>query len=325
MFQRPGTIVEAHDHLLVSADLPALEGWLADGAAGLAAQEAPAPAGRWIEAVIMPESTIVGSSLATLESFAQRGITVAAVATQNPRIEGGFADVRLGIGDILYLHGDPEAVRQTADESEILLLWPRAEQPAAKTSWLAAAVFALGVLLTAFGVAPPELAFGLVVIVLAGTGTLDLRRGLAELNWSILIMLAALIPLGLAVQSTGAAAVVANLLTSALPPDEPLVLLAAVLGLAVAITPFVNNASTAIVLGPIAVSVAQSASLPLEPFLLAVAIGASIDFLTPVGHHNNTVVMGLAGYRFFDFARTGWPIAFASFLAALIAIWLVWL
>jgi di/tricarboxylate transporter len=87
--------------------------------------------------------------------------------------------------------------------------------------------------------------------------------------------------------------------------------------LAVAVTPFVNNASTALVLGPIAVAVAGSAGVDPRPLLLAVAIGASIDFLTPFGHHNNTLVMGLAGYRFRDFLKAGWPVTLVTVITAL--------
>jgi di/tricarboxylate transporter len=95
--------------------------------------------------------------------------------------------------------------------------------------------------------------------------------------------------------------------------------------LAVLITPFVNNASTAIVLGPIALGIARAAGLPPEPILIAVAMGASIDFLTPFGHHNNMVVMGLGPYRFADYLLTGWPVTLAAAAAATAAVWAFWM
>jgi di/tricarboxylate transporter len=94
--------------------------------------------------------------------------------------------------------------------------------------------------------------------------------------------------------------------------------------LAVVITPFVNNASTVIVLGPIAVRLAAAAGIAPQPLLIAVAMGASIDFLTPFGHHNNTLVMGLGSYRFADFPRAGWPVTAAAALTGLLFIDLVW-
>ena len=273
----------------------------------------------------MPESTLVGSRIRTIEGFAVRGIQVAAVAAQMPRIEGSLADLQLGIGDVLLLRGDEDAVREALEEAELLPLWPRPDKPVAAKPWLPVWAFAGCIVLAASEIAAPELAFGLVVLVLIAAGALNLRRALAELDWPILILLAAMIPLGSAVETAGAAAMMAEGLTSILPGDDAVLLVAAILALGVIITPFVNNASTAIVLGPIAISVATAAGLPPEPFLIAVALGASIDFLTPIGHHNNTIVMGLAGYRFMDFLKAGWPVTLAAFATGIAALWMFWL
>jgi len=324
MFQRPGTSIAAGDVLLIESDLSKLETWLSERKLVLP-HGSPATGGGWVEAVVMPESTIVGSRVQTLETFFSRGIQIVAVAAQTPRIEGSLADLQLSIGDVLFLKGEEEALREAFDEAEMLPLWPRLAKPSVEKPWLPVIAFVAGIALTAFGYASPELAFGLVVLFLAAVGALNLRRALADLDWPILIMLAAMIPLGAAVESTGAAAIMAGNLISILPADNPLLLVGAILALAVAVTPFVNNASTAIVLGPVAIGLADAAGLPPEPFLIAVALGASIDFLTPIGHHNNTVVMGLAGYRFTDFFKAGWPVTLVVFLFALCALWLFWI
>lgn len=326
LFQRPDTRLEAGDVILLEAELPTLEGWLADGELLLPAGEGPLRQGDdLVEAVLMPESTLVGSRVWTIEAFSTRGVRIVAVAARTPRVEGSFGDLQLGIGDVLYLRGDLEAVREALEETELLPLWPRPGKPEISAkSWLPFGVFAGGIAFATFGYAPPELAFGLVVLILAASGSLNLRRGLAELDWRILIILAAMIPLGTAVESTGAASVLAAGTLALLPSSAPLFLLGTVLLLAIIVTPFVNNASTAIVLGPIAADIAVSAGLPIEPFLLAVALGASIDFLTPIGHHNNTVVMGLAGYRFADFLKAGWPVTLVAYVAGLLALWRFW-
>ncbi len=325
MFQRAGTTVSSNDIVLIETDLATLEGWLADGTVSLATASVATGDPGWVEAVVMPESTLVGSRIRTIEGFAVRGIQVAAVAAQMPRIEGSLADLQLGIGDVLLLRGDEDAVREALEEAELLPLWPRPDKPVAAKPWLPVWAFAGGIVLAASEIAAPELAFGLVVLVLIAAGALNLRRALAELDWPILILLAAMIPLGSAVETTGAAAMMAEGLTSILPGDDAVLLVAAILALGVIITPFVNNASTAIVLGPIAISVATAAGLPPEPFLIAVALGASIDFLTPIGHHNNTIVMGLAGYRFMDFLKAGWPVTLAAFATGIAALWMFWL
>ncbi|NLD55336.1 MAG: cation transporter [Burkholderiaceae bacterium] len=326
LHQRPGTTIEPGDVMLVEIGLQRLEALLAAGALTL---PAPAPAAdrpgtRRVEAVIMPESTLVGSRVGTLDLLASRGIAVIAVATQTPRIEGSFADLRPSIGDVLYLSGGQEAIEDAVDEADILPLWPKPPAEAGDVRWPPSIAFAGGIVLAAFGLIPPEFAFGLVLVILATLGDLNLRRGLAELDWPILIMLAAMIPLGQAVETTGAAAVLADGLIAALPSHSPIALAAAMLVLAIAITPFVNNASTALVLGPIALGIAAAAGVSPEPLLIAVALGASVDFLTPIGHHNNTVVMGMAGYRFADFMKAGWPVTAAVAAVAVAAMWAFW-
>lgn len=324
LHQRPGTRIESGDTLLVETSLPRLESLLATGAAALPEASKHSAGGQRVEAVIMPDSTLVGSRVGTLDLLSSRGIGLIAVAARTPRIEGSFADLQLSIGDVLYLSGDQQAIDDAVDEADILPLWPKPRTEATNGRWQPAIAFAGGIALAALGLTPPEFAFGLVVLVLVALGNLNLRKGLAELDWPILLMLAAMIPLGGAVETTGAAAVLADSLMSALPSGGPLMAAFAMLMLAVVITPFVNNASTAVVLAPIALGVAQAAGIAPEPLLIAVALGASIDFLTPIGHHNNTIVMGLAGYRFAEFLRVGWPVTIVVVAVAAFSLWIWW-
>jgi di/tricarboxylate transporter len=321
---RTDTTIQADDILLVEIGLTSLESLLADGTAALPSAALDSIETQRVEAVIMPESTLVGSRVGTLELLSSRGIRVVAVATRTHRIEGSLADLQLSIGDVLYLSGDQETIDEAIDEADILPLWSKPRGEAKDVRWPPALAFAGGVALAAFGFAPPEIAFGLVVIALASLGNLNLRKGLAELDWPILLMLATMIPLGQAVETTGAAAMLAERLVSVLPSDSPIVLATALMGIAVVVTPFVNNASTAVVLGPIALGIAAASNVSPELLLIAVAVGASIDFLTPIGHHNNTIVMGLAGYRFGEFLKAGWPVTIAATAAAALAMWVWW-
>lgn len=303
--------IEAGDLLLVDGGTAALHGLAAQGALDWATRS------ETVQAVVLPESPIVGSRIGVVGAFAT-GVSVVAVSPQARRIEGALADIQLSIGDIVHLAGEKAAVARALEQTDMLALTARgpAAHDTSGSSWTLA-VFLAGIFLSAvFGLAPP-FAFGLVVLVLVATGTLNLRTAVPQLNWPILLMLAAMIPLGSAVATTGAAQVLAGALLGAVPQGSAATLAAAMLVLAVAVTPFVNNASTALVLGPIAVAVAGSAGVDPRPLLLAVAIGASIDFLTPFGHHNNTLVMGLAGYRFRDFLKAGWPVTLVTVITAL--------
>ena len=117
-------------------------------------------------------------------------------------------------------------------------------------------------------------------------------------------------------QDTGTAGLIANHIAKYLPTAQPLVVATTMLALAVAITPFIDNVSTAAVLSPIAAGIASSPGTPVEPLLTAVTVGAAVDFLTPFGHHNNTGEMGAAGYRFIDFPRFGLPLTLLCFAVA---------
>jgi len=303
--------IEPGDLLLVDAGTAALRRLVAAGALDWAAQAAS------VQAVVMPESPAIGSRLATVAAFGP-GVTVVAVSPQARRIEGSLGDIQLSIGDIVHLAGDRAAIDRALRQADLLPLdgsREAASEPATGGTF-ALAAFVAGILLSAVAGLAPHLAFGLVVLALVAGGTLNLRTALPQLNWPILLMLAAMIPLGTAVATTGAAQVLAEALLASMPQGSAAALTGAMLVLAIAVTPFVNNASTALVLGPIAVAVAGAAGIDPRPLLLAVAIGASIDFLTPFGHHNNTLVMGLAGYRFSDFLKAGWPVTLAAAAAA---------
>ncbi len=310
------------DLLLIEADEAAYRAALA--ARSLAAARSDGAGHAAAEAVIMPRSTLVGSRVATIEAFSEGALRLVAVTTHNPRIEGGLDELQLGIGDILHLEGDAAALRQVVEDTGLMRLAAAEPEPGEPASAVPAAAFALGILAAAFGLAPPEIAFGGVVVALAASGHLDLRAGLADLNWPIVLLLVAMLPLGEAVASTGAATSIAASLTAALPTSTPLAAAALMLALAMLVTPFVNNATTAVILAPIAVEIARAEGLSPALLLMAVAIGASCDFLTPFGHHNNTLAYGLGGYSFRDFPRTGWPVSVAVFVVGAATSALVW-
>ncbi|AHF85464.1 cation transporter [Rhizobium leguminosarum bv. trifolii WSM1689] len=277
-----------------------------------------------VEAVVMPESTLVGSRVRSLEIFHHRGIAVTALSMRAPRIEGRFLDLQLSIGDILTLEGPRVAIGEALEESECLPLASTAPSEPALLSWRPFALFACGVAASAAGLRP-DVAFAGVVLVLALLNHLNIRQAMADLNWPIIIMLAAMIPIGQAVASTGAAETIAGWLSLVVPITHSLFGIALILFLAMALTPFVNNATVAIVLTPIALEFARAGSHAPDAYLIAVAAGASLDFLTPFGHHNNTLAMGIGGYRFSDFLRAGWPLAVTTYGLALLLTALFWL
>ncbi|WP_017961929.1 SLC13 family permease [Rhizobium leguminosarum] len=315
----PGDVLLAEGADATFADLAATRALMADAhALGLQ------PDFTRIEAVVMPESTLVGSRVRSLEVFHSRGVAVTALSMRAPRIEGRFLDLQLSIGDILTLEGPRIAIGDALEESECLPLASTAPSEPVLLSWRPFALFACGVAASAAGLRP-DIAFAGVVLVLALLNHLNIRQAMADLNWPIIIMLASMIPIGQAVASTGAAETIAGWLSLVVPITHPLFGIALILFLAMALTPFVNNATVAIVLTPIALEFARAGRHAPDAYLIAVAAGASLDFLTPFGHHNNTLAMGIGGYRFSDFLRAGWPLAVASYGLALLLTGLFWL
>ncbi|MBB2755283.1 UNVERIFIED_ORG: di/tricarboxylate transporter [Rhizobium aethiopicum] len=319
------SVIEAGDMLLAEGDDTVFAGLAA--AQALIADINPhglQPDFCRVEAVVMPESTLVGSRIRSLEIFHSRGVAVIALSMRAPRIEGRFLDLQLSIGDILTLEGPRMAIAEALEESECLPLASAASSDPASLSWRPFALFACGIAASAAGLRP-DVAFAGVVLVLALLNHLNIRQAMADLNWPIIIMLAAMIPIGQAVATTGAAETTAGWLSLVVPITRPLFGIALILFLAMALTPFVNNATVAIILAPIALEFAKAGSHAPDAYLIAVAAGASLDFLTPFGHHNNTLAMGIGGYRFGDFLLVGWPLAVTSYGLALFLLALFWL
>ncbi len=313
------------DRLLVEADDLALREAFAAGNLAPARTAAALSDQMQLQAAIMPYSILQGSVIANIGEFAERAIEVVGVSTQSPRLEGSLDDFRLSVGDILHLEGQPEALQQAVTNCGLVTVVATGGPIIVrKQSFLTSAIFLAGLLAAAFGGIPPEIAYGMVLICYLVTGLLDLREALSRLNWPIILLLVAMLPLGEAVANTGAAATIAKALFAALPFASASLITFIMLALAVGITPFVNNATTAVVLAPIAIELSDKADLPPAMLLMAVAIGASCDFLTPFGHHNNVLAYALGPYRFREFFAVGWPVTLATLLVGTLTCLIIW-
>lgn len=315
--RRNDIVLTVGDIVLVEGSMAQLDQLREDEVLHLANDRESNGSSERIEAVVMPESLVIGSRVGDVIAFADLGVRVVGLASRRHRVEGRFEDLMVGTGDVLVLSGEREAIREAVADCALLPLSSRRQASPRRGAAIGVGIFACGVLATAFNFVPAEIAFGAVVLALALIGSLNLRAAFQDINWSSVILLACMIPLGLAVEDTGAARIIANEIAGYLPAFSPLMVAAIILLLAVIITPFIDNVSTAIILSPIAAGLATRTGVPVEPLLMAVAIGASLDFLTPFGHHNNTVVMGAAGYRFRDFPRFGAPLLAVCLLTAI--------
>jgi di/tricarboxylate transporter len=278
-----------------------------------------------VEAVVQADSRLAGSTARELELRAGHGVNLLGVARQGRRVAGRVADTVFRPGDVLLLQGAPDAVQKTLSALGGLPLAERGlEIGGRRRVAAAAAIFAGGIALTVAGVLPVQVALTASALVMVATGLLPLREAYEAVDWPVVVLLGAMLPVGEALETTGAAGSMAGLLLEAgarLPAEASV---AAVLVAATLLSNVINNAAAAVVMAPIGLAVARGLAVSPDPFLMAVAVGASCAFLTPIGHQSNTLVMGPGGYRFGDYLYLGVPVTLVVLAAAVPLILVVW-
>ncbi len=314
--------LQAGDVLLLQAETGALQELVKAGAIRMVGHatsgdskpdDAQAPPPRpheldTIEAVIQPASWIQGNTARGLRLRARFDANLLAISRRGRPIATRLRDVQLAAGDVLLLEGRAAVLPDTVTALGCLPLANRRLKLAPRKVVAPFAVFAAAILLVVFGAATPAVGFTLGALAMVVLRILPLRDLYDSIEWPVIVLLAALIPVGAALESSGAAQLLADGIVGAagfLPPHG---MLALVTIATMAVTPALNNAATVLIMGPIAHAIAQQIGVQSGAFVMAVAIGASCDFLTPFGHQNNTLIMGPGGYRFADFWRVGLPL-----------------
>ena len=262
-----------------------------------------------MEAVITSDSQLIGSSVGQLKLFDHYGINLLAVSRTGRRIANRLRTVKLRAGDVIVLRGNLTVMPETLGELHCLPLAERDLNIGRKGSLLPIGVLAAAMALVAFNLVSVAIAFFGAAVILLVTRSLSLREAYDVVEWPILIMLGALIPVSDALRTTGGTDLIAGWLSTAAGQLPALGALALIMAAAMAVTPFMNNAATVLIMAPIAATFAASLHRNPDPFLMAVAIGAACEFLTPIGHQCNTLVMGPGGYRFGDYWRLGLPLS----------------
>jgi di/tricarboxylate transporter len=322
-------VLQANDILLLQADTASLERVIeADGLELVqrGAREPQPGSGELslLEAVVLPNAVVQGSSPSSLDLRQRYGVTLVAAARQGRRFEGRLRDATLSAGDVLLLEGEPTVLRATVADLGCLPLADRKLTLEPRRIALPVGLFAAGIALAASGLVPAAAAFTAVVLAMVLTRVIRPSQLYEAIDWPVIVLLGAMIPLGTALQDTGAAQLIGGSILMISGEVGPILMLAVVLTMTMAITPVLNNAATVVIMAPIAISIAERMAVAPDGFLMAVAIGASCDFLTPFGHHNNTIIMGPGGYRFGDFWRVGLGLEAVVLLVSLLLIPLVW-
>lgn len=276
------------------------------------------------EAVIRPGSRLRGRTAADLRLFRTWGVNLIAISRSGQPLKERLKTVRLKPGDLIVLQGAAQAMPRVLSELGCLPLVEREIALGARRRLAPILILAAAMALVAFEVVPVAIAFFGAAVLTMAVGALRPRQAYEALDGPVLVLIAALIPISDAIRATGGSDLIAAGLSHAVTGLPPLLSLGMVMLGAMAVTPFLNNAATVLVLGPIGVSLAKQLGLDPDPFLMAVAVGAACDFLTPVGHQCNTLVMGPGGYRFGDYWRLGAPLSAGVLLAGTPLIAAVW-
>jgi len=278
-----------------------------------------------VEGVVTAESLIVGSTPAELRLRERYRISMTAISRCDENLSQRLSTVRFRAGDVVVLQGRRDRL---ADALKSLGILPLAEREVAlgrsRQRWVPLAVLVAAMAAVALEIAPVAVAFFGAALVLLLTRSLTLREAYADMEWPIVVLLGALIPVSEAVRTTGASDLVAEWLSGLAHTLPPIGALALVMIAAMAVTPFLNNAATVLMMAPIAASLATMLGLKVDPFLMAVAVGAACDFLTPFGHQCNTLVLGPGGYRFGDYWKLGLPLSIMVVAAGVPLIAWVW-
>ncbi|MCC6890656.1 MAG: SLC13 family permease [Hyphomicrobiales bacterium] len=328
---RPATPLRAGDSLILLGQPDALKRLtdaaglklVRDGESGRI--DAPGDDVGVMEAIVTTNSPLVDRSVTQYRLYDRYHVNLLAISRNGRRIMQRIGATRLKDGDVIVLQGNLNTLPETLGELRCLPLAQRNVQLGrGRRGLVSVAVLAVAMILMALGVVPVAIAFFGAAVVILLIRALTLREAYDAVDWPLLVMLGALIPVSNALRTTGGTDLIAGALSAAAHGLPALGALALMMAAAMAVTPFLNNAATVLVMAPIAAGFAKNLGYNPDPFLMAVAIGAACDFLTPIGHQCNTLVMSAGGYRFGDYPRLGLPLSVFVLVAGVPLIALVW-
>ena len=280
---------------------------------------------RSVEATIGPGSVLVGRSAKRLDLQEQFNVKLIAVSRGEARVTEQLRGLRLREGDVLVLQATQQKLPELLKSLGCLPLAERSVKLGGNhRSYVPLLILAVAMALVVFQVVPVPIAFVGAAFAMVATGALPMREAYGALDGHVLVLIAALVPVSEAVRTTGGTELIAHALSAGLTGVHPLLVLGVLTISAMMCAPFLHNVPTVLVLGPIAAALAKGLGFNPDAFLMAVAVGSACDFLTPIGHQCNTLVMGPGGYRFGDYARLGAPLSILVVLIGVPLIAFVW-
>ena len=277
------------------------------------------------EVVVSESSRVSGRSAVSLRLLYRYRVALVGVSREGRRFREKVRSLSLRPGDVLLLLGAEERL---ADVTARLGLLPLADRGHVilqrDKAWLSVGIFASAILGASVGWVYLPVALGCVAALYVLLNIVPIRDVYTSVEWPVIILLGSMIPIGGALQSTGGTALIANSIVELSGGLSPIFVLALLVVVTMTLSDVMNNTATAVIAAPIAVEIAQRLGVSPDPFLMGVAVAASCAFLTPIGHKNNTLILGPGGYRFGDYWRMGLPLEILIVVVSVPALVIVW-
>jgi di/tricarboxylate transporter len=308
------TVIEPGDILVIKAGPEAIEKLV-----GKLALEYHRPGGEkrtfentdlgLVEVVVAEGARIENRSALSLKLLYRHGVTLLGVSRQGRKFRDRVRKLEIRAGDVLLLLGPSERLPEFANWLGCLPLAERGLQLIQRDkAWLAVGTFALAIVLASLGVLSLPVALALVAVFMVLSGIVPLRQLYDSIEWPVIVLLGSMIPIGGALEASGGTSLIAGGIVGLSQGYSATVVLVLLMVITMTLSDVMNNTATAVIAAPIAIEIAARLNVNPDPFLMAVAVAASAAFLTPIGHKNNTLIMGPGGYRFGDYWRMGLPL-----------------
>ncbi len=261
------------------------------------------------EVLITPDSPLVNRDRTYFRRRTSNSLILMAIARQGQPIRKRLGDVIFHVGDVLLIQGNIDNLDDNISSLNLVPLAQREVQVGIFSQVsLALLIFGAAIVISMTGILPTTLAFVGAILIYIFTGILPIRELYQQIDWPIIVLLGAMIPVSDALQTTGSTQLIAEFMVSMAGSLPGWSILVIIMVLTMFLSDIINNAATALIMAPISVGIAVSMGVSADPFLMAVAIGASCAFLTPIGHQCNALILGPGGYKFSDYWRMGLPL-----------------
>jgi di/tricarboxylate transporter len=321
--------IRVGDILVIEADADAIDSFV--GAlkleyVGSEKHETLTGEGLSLMEVVIPEgASIEGRSALAMRLMHRHGVLLLGVSRQGKRFHERVRKLIIKEGDVLLLLGQNETLTDIASWIGGLPLKERELQVAQRQkASLAVGLFATAIALASFGVLHLPTALAAVCVLFVLTNIVPVREIYTSIEWPVIVLLGSMIPIGAALESSGGTVLIANNIVNLAAGYGPMIVLTLLMIVTMTLSDVLNNTATTVIAAPIAIDIANRLNVSPDPFLMAVAIAASCAFLTPIGHKNNTLIMGPGGYRFGDYWRMGLPLEIIVIAVSIPMIMLVW-